>query len=150
MNATRKFSGLLFGALLALFCAGAAAAADLKLEAQLIWASSEAKSPNPKHKPVDADVQQKLASLPLKWTHFFEENRQPLVIPEGAAQRADLSDKSAVEVKHLAGDKIQVTLFGNGKEIWKGTQPLPKNEILIIAGNAPADSAWLVALKRRD
>jgi hypothetical protein len=126
----------------------AASAADMKVDAQLIWASSEAKSPNPKHKPVDADVHQKLASLPLKWTHFFEENRKPLTIAEGATQRADLSDKSAVEVKHLAGEKVQVTLFGNGKEVWKGVQPLPKGEILILGGNAPADSAWLVTLKR--
>src|SRR5262249_11780670 len=125
-----------------------ALAADMKVEAQLIWASNDAKSPNPKHKPVDADIQKKLASLPLKWTHFFEENRKPLAVAEGATQKAELSDKSVVEVKHLQGGKVQVILFGNGKEVWKGTQPLPKNEILVLGGNAPGDSAWLVTLKR--
>jgi hypothetical protein len=134
--------------LLFAFSTFATLAADMKVEAQLIWASNEAKSPNPKHKPVDADVAKKLASLPLKWSHFFEENRKTMTIGEGTTQKAELSDKSAVEVKHLAGDKVQVTLFGNGKEVWKGVQPLPKSEILVLGGNAPDDSAWLVTLKR--
>ena len=134
--------------LFAAFATFAARAAELKLEAQLIWATNEPKSPNPKHKPVDADVQKKLTSLPLKWTHFFEENRKTLHVADGASQKIGLSEKLAVEVKHLASDKIEVTYFGNGQEIWKGVQPLPKNEILVLGGNAPADSAWLVALKR--
>ncbi len=136
--------------LFAAFATLAARAAELKLEAQLIWASNEAKSPNPKHKPVDADVEKKLASLPLKWTHFFEENRKTLNVAEGASQRVGLSEKLSVEVKHLSGDKIEVRYFGNGQEIWKGVLPLPKGEIYVLGGNAPADSAWLVALKRTE
>lgn len=144
-----KLKTLLFAAAyLMAFASLTAFATDMKVEAQLIWASNEAKSPNPKHKPVDADVRQKLASLPLKWTHYFEETRKPMDIANGTTQKAELSDKSAVEVKHLVGDKVQVTLFGNGKEVWKGVQPLPKNEILVLGGNAPGDSAWLVTLKR--
>lgn len=123
-------------------------AAEMKLEAQLVWASNETKSPNPKHKPVDADVRQKLASLPLKWSNFFEENRKTIHVAEGVTQQVELSGKSVVEVKHLQADKVQVTLFGNGKEVWKGVQPLPKNEILVLGGNAPGNSAWLVTLKR--
>jgi len=123
-------------------------AAEMKLEAQLIWASNAAKSPNPKHKPVDAEVGKKLASLPLKWSHYFEENRQPLKLAVGATAKAGLSDKSAVEVKQLAANKVEVTLYGDGKEIWKGIQPLPRNEILVLGGNAPGDNAWLVTLKR--
>ena len=136
--------------LLAVFASMTAYAADMKVEAQLIWASNLASSPNPRHRPVEADVQKKLASLPLKWSHFFEENRKTLVLPEGETQKAMLSDKSAVEVKNLPGEKVQVILFGNGKEVWKGVQPLPKREILVLGGNAPGDSAWLVTLKRAE
>ena len=128
----------------------AAVAADLKVEAQLIWATSAPTSPNPKHKPVDADIQVKLASLPLKWPHFFEENRKTIDVKETVTQKVELSEKSAMEVKHLSGEKLQVTLFGNGAEVWKGIQPLPKNDILVLGGNAPGDSAWLVTLKRVD
>ena len=138
----------LVAVVLTAFSSFAALAADMRVEAQLIWATSAAKSPNPKHRPVDADVRQKLASLPLKWTHFFEENRKTLTLAENATQKAELSDKSEVEVKHLKGDKVQVTLFGDGKEVWKGVQPLPKTEIFVLGGNAPGDSAWLVTLKR--
>jgi hypothetical protein len=132
------------------FATLATRAADLKLEAQLIWATSQAKSPNPQHRPVDADVQKKLASLPLKWSHFFEENRKVITVAEGAVRKVELSDKSAVEIRPLPAQKVQVTLFGNGKEVWKGVQPLPQNEILVLGGNAPADSAWLVTLKRME
>jgi hypothetical protein len=127
-----------------------AVAADLKLEAQLIWAAKEPKSPNPKHKPVEADVRQKLDSLPLKWTHYFEVNRKRVEVSPAKTQWVDLSEKCAVEVKYLGANKVEVSLFGKGKPVWKGTLSFPQNEILVLGGNAPDDSAWLVALKRVD
>jgi len=41
-------------------------AATLKLQVQLIWGTSDARSPDPKHKPLESDVQAKLRDLPLK------------------------------------------------------------------------------------
>jgi hypothetical protein len=127
---------------------GDAAAADLKLEAQLVWATNEPKSPNPKHKPVDTDVRKKLNSLPLKWSHYFEENRKRFDVPPDKSKWVDLSDKCAVEVKNLNRNKVEVCLIGKGKPVWRGTQSMPQNEILVLGGNAPDDSAWLVTLKR--
>lgn len=124
------------------------AAADLKLEAQLIWATSEAKPADPKLKPADAEVRRKLASLPLKWSNFYEVNRQSLTVASGETKKSVLSDRCAVEVKHLGGDKVEVALFGKGKVVWKGVSPLPRKEILVLGGNAPDASAWLVTLKR--
>jgi hypothetical protein len=134
-------------ALLLAFSTLASVAGDMKVEAQLIWASGDAKSPNPKHKPVDADVQHKLSTLPLKWSHFFEETRKTVDVTD-ATTKIELSHKSAVEIKHVQGNKLEITYIGNGAEVWKGIQPLPKNDILVIGGNAPGDSAWLVTLKR--
>lgn len=125
-----------------------AAAADLKLEAQLIWGTSETKPADPKLKPADAEVRRKLASLPLKWTSYYEVNRQNLTVPSGQTKKSALSDRCAIEVKHLAGDKIEVLLLGKGKEVGKVTQQLPRGEILVLAGNAPAENAWFVTLKR--
>ena len=125
-----------------------AAAAELKLEAQLIWGTSETKPADPKLKPADAEVRRKLASLPLKWTNFYEVNRQSLTLAPTETKKSALSDRCAVEVKHLGGDKIEVLLLGKGKEVGKVTQHLPRGEILVLAGNAPAESAWLVTLKR--
>jgi hypothetical protein len=128
----------------------AARAAEFKLEAQLVWATSEASSPNPKHQPVEGDVARKLASLPLKWSHFFVENQKDFVLDETAAREVRLSEKCRVEVKSAGDNKVEVALFGNGKPVWKGVQPLPRGEILVLGGNAPGDSAWLVTLKRKE
>jgi hypothetical protein len=142
MNIKSLFTATL---LLPAFMALSAAAADLKLEAQLVWGTSTTTS---KHQPVEDDVRRKLASLPLKWSNFYEVRRQKFDVAPDETKRADLSEKCAVEVKNLGGGKVEVVLFGKGKEIWKGTQHLPRGEILVLGGNAPAESAWLVTLKR--
>jgi hypothetical protein len=126
-----------------------AGAADL--ETQLIWATRDSTSPNPRHRPVDADVARRLAGLPLgwKWPHFFMENRRSFLLAP-TAQRIDLSRKCTVEVRDVGGNRVEVTLFGNGRLVWRGVQPLPRGEILVLGGNAPGDNAWLVTLKRTD
>ncbi len=125
-----------------------APAADLKFEAQLIWGTSEGMPADSKLKPADAEVRKKLASLPLKWTHYYEVNRQSLAVAANQTKKSVLSDRCTVEVKRLGGDKIEVLLLGQGKEVGKVTQQLPRGEILVLAGNAPAENAWLVTLKR--
>ena len=110
-----------------LLSAHVALAAEPKLEAQLIWATSETNAPAGKLKAVDADVQQKLASLPLKWTKFHEMNRETFTPADAAAKdskRVVLSDKCTLEVRHVEGDKFEVALIGNRKPVWKGVQPL--------------------------
>ena len=42
-------------------------AANLKLEAKLIWGTDDAKSPNPEHKEVDAATKEKLSQLYARW-----------------------------------------------------------------------------------
>ena len=141
----------LFLAAALLLPALAAVAAEPKLEATLIWATSETAAPNGKLKAVDADVQKKLASLPLKWTKFYEMNRETFSPADQAAKeskRVVLSDKCTLEVRHVEGDKFEVALIGNHKPVWTGVQPLLRKEILVLGGNAPDASAWLVTLKR--
>jgi hypothetical protein len=141
------------GALVALFwaqstCHVAAADPDLKLEAQLIWGTNDPQSPDPKHKAVDPDVLKKLSALPLKWSNYFSVNRKGFSVSPTAPATVPLSDKCRLEVKHLGGAQIEVALFGKGEQVLKRTQALPKGEILVLAGNAPNDTAWLVTLKR--
>jgi hypothetical protein len=123
-------------------------AATLKLQAQLVWGTNDDHSPNPKHKPVEPDVRKKLKELPLKWSNFFEVNRKDVEVPPSSNSRVPLSEKCRLEIKSLGGSKVAVTLFGKGKETWKGTQALPKGEMLVLGGNAPNATAWLVVLKR--
>ena len=122
-----------------------ARAGDMKLEAQLIWGTNDDKSPDPKHKPVDADVKKRLSDLPLKWKNYFEVNRNEFTVPEGESRKVAMSKKCELEVKNLKKNKVEVSLVGKGE---KRTQPLPKGEILVLGGNAPDSTSWLVTLKR--
>ena len=135
-----------------LFFTAAAARAnadDMKIEAQLIWATNDKDDPNPKHKPVAPEIKEKLNQLPLKWANYFEVNKLSLDIPKGEARKAKLSDKCEVEIKSVDGSKVEVALFGGKSDpVLKRIQSLPKGEILVLGGNAPNSTAWLVALKR--
>ena len=125
-----------------------ARAADMKLEAQLLWGTDDAKSPNPKHKPIDADLKKKLKDLPLKWSNYFEETRKSFDVPQGQSRRIILSDLCEIEVKNLDGNKVEVTHFGRGQKVATRTQALPKGEMLVLGGNAPGATAWLVVLRQ--
>jgi hypothetical protein len=120
---------------------------NIKLEAQLVWGTNDGTSPNPKHKPVDADIRKKLKELPLKWTNYFVETRKSLEVTEGTAKRISLSDRCDLEVKNLGASKVEVTHFGKGEKVVKQTQDLPKGELLVLGGNAPNSTAWLVIVK---
>jgi len=126
----------------------AAGSSEMKYEAQLIWATNDKKSPNPKHKPVEPEVKKKLGELPLKWDNYFEVNCKQVSVAEGAKTKLPMSEKCALEVKHIDGDKVEVSLIGKGEAVLKRTQALPKGEILVLGGNAPNETAWLVTLKR--
>ena len=130
-------------------CAGLRAqAATLKLEVQLVWATNDDRSPDPKHKPVGSDVKEKLKELPLKWSNYFEVTRKGFEVPPSSTSKVALSEKCELDVKSLGGSKLEVTLFGKGKETLKRTQSLPRGEMLVLGGNAPNATAWLVVLKR--
>ena len=124
-------------------------AADMKFQAFLLWGTDESKPPEGKdYKPVEPDIKQKLKDLPLKWTNWFEVNRVAFAVPQGTTKEVPLSDKCQVNVKNLGGSAVEVTHIGKGKAVMKRTQPLSKGEILMLAGNAPNATAWLVVLKR--
>lgn len=120
----------------------------LKLEAQLIWGTNDPQSPDPNHKAVDADVLKKLSSLPLKWSNYFSVNRKGFFASPAAIANVTLSDKFRMEVRNLDGTRLEVAFFGRGEPVLRRTQSLPRGEILVLAGNAPNDTAWLVTLKR--
>jgi hypothetical protein len=143
----RRWSAL---ALTVLAVSGLAArAGDLKLEAQLVWGTNDKKAPNPKIKHVEEDVRKKLAELPLKWTNYFEINRKQFEVKAGQTTRAALSQKCALEVKSLQGRKIEVVWFGkSGEVVGRQTQPLARGELLVLGGNAPNSTCWLLTLKR--
>jgi hypothetical protein len=126
-----------------------ALADDLKLQAFLLWGTDDVKPPEGKdYKPVDLEVRQKLKDLPLKWTNWFEVNRKDFVAPQGTMKEVSMSAKCQLHVRKFIGPEMEVTLIGKGKEVVKRKQSLPKGEMLVLGGNAPNSTAWLVVLKR--
>jgi hypothetical protein len=123
-------------------------AAPLKLQVQLIWGTGDDHSPDPTHKPVEREVKMKLKDLPLKWNNYFEVSRKDFEVTASGVSKVPLSEKCALEVKSLGGSKLEIVLFGKGKETLRRTQTLDKGEMLVLGGNAPNATAWLVVLKR--
>ena len=153
MRANRKSSVLLWLIALALPCFGfsQAQAGDRKFEAQLIWATNEKQSPDAKHKVVDPEIRARLSKLPLKWENYFEVNRQQLFVDKGGTNKVCMSAKCTVEVNMMDSKKVEVLLIGkDGKVLSRQTQPLNKGEVLILGGEAPDSTAWLVTVKRTE
>ncbi len=149
-NLIRARSVLWFSTVLLLACGGyRAQAADMKLQAHLLWGTDDSKPPEGKaYKAVEGDIQKKLKDLPLKWTHWFEVNRLAFAVPSGVTKEASVSEKCQLRVKQLSDTEIEVTLIGKGKVVVKRRQSLPKGEMLVLGGNAPNSTAWLVVLRR--
>jgi hypothetical protein len=124
-------------------------AADMKFQAFLLWGTDASKPPEGKdYKPVSADIQKKHKELPLKWTNWFEVNRKDFAVVQGTVSDVAMSDKCQLKVTKLAGFEVEVLLIGKGKEVVKRKQSLPNGEMLVLGGNAPNATAWLVVLKR--
>src|ERR1044071_4830696 len=125
----------------------AQAAEELKFQAQLVWATDDAKPPEGKnYKAVEPEIRKQLKAL--KWRNYFEVKRIDFTLASVATKKIALSDKCELDVKNNGNSNLEVTLFGRGKEAARQKQALPKGEILVLAGNAPNETAWLVIVKR--
>ena len=125
------------------------AASNMKFQAYLLWGTDDAKPPEGKdHKPVSPEIQKKLSDLPLKWKNWFQVNEKSFFLSLGGSTNITMSDKCELRVKGLGDKNLEVSLIGKGKEVMKRTQLLPIGETLVLGGNAPNSTAWLVVLKR--
>ena len=136
--------------LLLLACGQSSAhAAEMQLQAFLLWGTDDSKPPEGKaYKPVESEVRLKLKDLPLKWTNWFEVNRKDCTLAQGETKEVPISEKCKLMLKRSVGHELEVTLIGKGKEVVKRKQSLPRGEMLVLGGNAPNSTAWLVVLKR--
>lgn len=125
-----------------------APATDMKIEALLIWGTNDSKSPDPTHKPVEADVERKLKHLPFKWQNYFEVTRKQFVVPEGHGHKAAMSKDCEIKVRNLGDSTVELSLIGKGEPVSKITQALPKGEMLVTGGNAANFTAWFVVLRQ--
>ena len=135
-----------------LLCAGLvrAGAADLKLEALLVWGTNDEKSPDPAHKSVDPALAKKLAALPFKWKNYFVINHKVFTANDKDYTTNEMSKKCTIAVKDGGSSMIKVKMTGDGKEWHRQVKPLPKGETVIIGGDDKNQSAWMVVLRHVD
>jgi len=152
----KLISGWVVGSILAMVVIGGAPAGrsaettGSKFEVQLLWATDDNTSSKPKHKPVGPDLKKRLNQLPLKWTNYFEETRKVVLVRQHGAEKTNLSGSCDIEIRDLGGSRVEVTHFGKGKKVGERAQDLPRGDILVLGGNAPGATSWLVVVKRID
>lgn len=125
-----------------------ASAGDLKLQAQLVWATNEEKPANKKLTDLDAKLTEKLRRV-FKWKNYFEVSRQTPISVQAAAKKVTMSSKCEVELRKVDDATIEVKLYGEGKLLKTDKHPiksLQQGEYYILAGDDKDkyDDAWLV------
>src|SRR5688572_17213804 len=89
--------------ILAVACSIPTHAANLKMEAKLIWGSNE---PSKDHKPVDPAVAEKLQAC-FKWKYYYVMNTVVTDIPSRETRKLKMSDPCTLEITELEGPKIE-------------------------------------------
>ena len=132
---------------LLLFIGGATQtfAANLKLEAKLIWGTNDDKSPNPNHKELDSGTKEKLRKV-FKWKNYFAVNHLVKPVPSRGTNKFELSKDCTIEIKELEGPKVEVKLIGEGREVHKTTLTISKGQSVVYSGDDKNESAWFVMI----
>lgn len=145
----RPFSSRVSRLFLALLVFGAAGvdafAANIKLEAKLIWGTDDPKSPNPDHKEVDPATKEKLRKV-FKWKNYFIVNRVTKEVPSRGSNKFELSKECTIEIRELEGPRVEVKLVGRGKEVHKTTLNIQKGQPLVYSGDDKNENAWFVII----
>jgi hypothetical protein len=120
-------------------------AAELTIEARLIWGTNSEKISDPNCKAVDKALAAKMKKV-FSWKNYFEVNRQTAIVPSRGNQQIKLSSQCTIDIKELEGANVEVTLIGEGKPVNKTTYPLSKGESFTIAGDGKDGSAWFILI----
>jgi hypothetical protein len=143
LSATRLACAALFVLLLAGMNAHAADK-TLKLEAQLVLGSNEVQTGG---KPVSPQIEKKLKNLPLKWQHYSVVNAQQFSLAKDESKTISLSGECQISVTDLGGERVKLTLIGNGQDVGNITQTLKKGQVLVAGGSAGNN---IVVLRQMD
>jgi len=126
----------------------AASAADMKVEARLIWGTND-ETTNLNHKPLDPTLTTDLRRI-FKWKNYVEITNRITSIPASSSKDLQMSDKCNIKLKNLGQSRIEVSCVGSGKPVSKGVHTLAPGKWLTLAGNDKNDSAWFIVLRSLD
>ncbi len=142
-RSTKIFSFFIF---LSVLLSGTAqlAAAESKLEVQLVWGTNGEASADAKHQPLDPSLSKKLKMF--KWKKYFRVNEKEIQT-SAAPQKIRLSPQCEIEVKRMPDSRYQIDVFGEGKHIRKITEKITRQDSLVIAGDDKNDCAWFILIR---
>ena len=124
-----------------------ASPAEMQFQVHLVWATDDPKPPEGKnYTPLEPEIRKQIKAL--KWKNYFEVRHVDFSVSPATATKVPISDKCSIEVKDLGNSNLEVVLIGKNKEVARVKQPLRKGEILVPAGDAPNETAWLAILRR--
>ena len=123
-------------------------AADLKLEARLIWGSNDDKE-TVKYEPLDPALSDKLHRM-FKWKNYYEITNKTAGIVLNQSSDLKMSDSCTIRVKNLGASRVEVSCIGHGKQVHKGNYTLVPPQWLVLGGNSTDNTAWFVGLRAID
>jgi hypothetical protein len=126
----------------------AVSAADLKLEAKLVWGTNDEKG-GPDCKPVDAELAAGLHGI-YKWKNYFEITNKTACIPLKQTRDLKMSDLCTLQVRNLGASRVEVKCIGRGKEVVQGAHTLHWPAWWVLGGNADNNTAWFIGLRSSD
>jgi hypothetical protein len=140
---TRSFAALVLAAATA-----SSHAADLKLEAKLLWGTNDDKCDGT-CKTMDKDLASKLHGM-FKWQNYYEITNQTTAIPLNQSRNLKMSGHCTLQIKNVGGSRIEINCIGDGKQVCKSASTLVPPKWLVLAGNDTNDTAWFIALRSVD
>lgn len=122
-------------------------AADMHLEAKLIWGSNDGTEKIAQHKLVqDPKLSGDLHRI-FKWNNYYEINTKEVAIPQNKSGTLEMSDKCKLEIKNLGNNRIEVNCIGKGKEVSRGQHSLKPGQWFTLGGNDKNGCAWFVVMR---
>jgi len=140
------------------FCVGAMAlmspaarAETMRLDALLVWGTDDPQSPNPKHRPVEAELARRLKKLPYRWKYYFLVSKQTVDVADGESKsKISMSKRCVLDIKNLGTNRVEVRLHGDGNPVSVHRESLPMHQLFIVSGDAGNETGWLVIIHRID
>jgi hypothetical protein len=123
-------------------------AADLKLEARLIWGANDDKE-TVKYQPIAPELSDKLHHA-FKWKNYYEITNKTAGIALNQSADLKMSEVCTIRVKNLGASRVEINCIGHGKEVHKGTYTLVPPQWLVLGGNDRSNTAWFVGLRALD
>lgn len=131
--------------LVGLLMTGGVSAADIKVEAVLVWGTNDQKPKDANLKALDKAITEKLSKV-FKWKNYFEVSRKKATIPSRSSSKIAVSKECEVEITEMEGPKVAYRLIGKGNPVNKTVAALTKGESIVIAGEGVNETAWFVVI----